>query len=156
MIAVDVPGRGAYRLEYLILDLNGTIATDGHLIAGVRWRIARLKNSLTIYLLTSDTFGRGRLIAEELGIQLTVVDQTSGGPDKKAFVEQLGAERVVAVGNGYNDVMMLQTAGFAIAVTGREGASGKALHSADVVVNHICDALDMLLDPRRFIATNRA
>ena len=34
MISVDIPGRGSYQFAHLVLDVNGTIAEDGHLIPG--------------------------------------------------------------------------------------------------------------------------
>jgi soluble P-type ATPase len=35
MIALDIPGFGALRLEHLAVDFNGTLAIDGKLLPGV-------------------------------------------------------------------------------------------------------------------------
>ena len=35
MIDIDIPGRDHYRLEHLVLDVNGTLALDGNLLDGV-------------------------------------------------------------------------------------------------------------------------
>ena len=70
------------------------------------------------------------------------------------LVERLGAERVVAVGNGANDAGMLQAAALGIAVLGPEGLAGEAWQAADVVAG-IHQALDLLLHPRRLVATLR-
>jgi soluble P-type ATPase len=40
-------------------------------------------------------------------------------------------------------------------VIGREGTAAALLGAADVVVTRIEDALDLLLDPRRLVATLR-
>ena len=35
MIQIEIPGRDLITIEHLVLDYNGTIAEDGHLIPGV-------------------------------------------------------------------------------------------------------------------------
>lgn len=62
---------------------------------------------------------------------------------------------MVAVGNGMNDRLMLRTAALGILVLGNEGTSVQALSSADIVVKDILDGLDLLLNPKRIIATLR-
>jgi soluble P-type ATPase len=63
---------------------------------------------------------------------------------------------VVAVGNGRNDRLMLEAAALGIAVIGDEGLAADAMQACDIVVRHIADALALLEDPRRLIATLRA
>jgi soluble P-type ATPase len=70
-------------------------------------------------------------------------------------VEELGPPACAAVGNGLNDVPMLEAAALAIAVTGPEGASAPALAAADIVCRSIVEALDLLLDERALVATMR-
>ncbi len=154
MIRLDIPGWGVLELEHLVLDLNGTIALDGEVLAGVPERLAALSESLTIHLVTADTRGQATVIAEQLGIRLVLVTPGDEADQKRALVERLGAERVVAIGNGANDAKMLQAAVLGIAVLGPEGLAGEALRAADVVVG-IHDALDLLLHPRRLVATLR-
>jgi soluble P-type ATPase len=77
------------------------------------------------------------------------------GAEKADLVEQAGAPGVIAIGNGRNDVAMLERAGLAIAVIGPEGAAGELLRAADVVVRDIHDALDLILYPLRLKATLR-
>jgi soluble P-type ATPase len=50
---------------------------------------------------------------------------------------------------------MLKAAAIGIAVLGHEGAASEAIAAADVVVFDIVDAIDMLLNPKRLIATLR-
>ena len=40
MIDVHIPGRGDIQLKYAVFDVNGTLATDGQLIAGIEPLIA--------------------------------------------------------------------------------------------------------------------
>lgn len=157
MIVVNIPGRDKdLEITTLLLDLNGTISLDGHLIEGVAERIARLKEKVAIYLLTADTFGFGAQIAEELKIGFYKVSPEDGNKDKKAFVHSFNAQNVAAVGNGFNDRSMLSEAGLAIIIIGPEGCSLKALATADIAVNDINHALDLLLYPMRIKATLRA
>jgi soluble P-type ATPase len=63
---------------------------------------------------------------------------------------------VVAIGNGRNDRKMLDVAALGIAVCGAEGAAAETLQAGDIVVGRIVDALDLLLHPKRLMATLRA
>jgi P-type E1-E2 ATPase len=156
MIELDVPGWRHLRLEHLLLDVNGTIAGDGQLLPGVAERVAALRELLAVRVLSADTFGRLDAQAGALGVP--ALRLRAGEPEdaqKAAVVRGLGAAGVVAVGNGANDAEMLAAAALGIAVLGPEGLSTRALASADVVVASIEAALDMLLRPRRLIATLR-
>ncbi len=155
MIHLNIPGWGVLELEYLVLDLNGTIALDGEVLAGVPERLAALSESLVVHLVTADTQGQAAAIAEQLKVRLVLVTPGDEADQKRALVERLGAERVVAIGNGANDAAMLQAAALGMAVLGSEGLAGEALRAADVVVVSIHDALDLLLHPRRLVATLR-
>ncbi len=157
MLKISLPGRGrVLELEYLLLDQNGTITCDGVLLPGVSQRIKELSETLHIYLLTADTFGSAVQIAEELGIELFKISPEQGGEDKRDFVQTLEPSKTVAIGNGYNDNLMLAEAALGIVVIGREGCSSLALKRSDIVVNNIEDALDLLLNPLRIVATLRA
>lgn len=157
MIDLFIPGRNLnLELNNLLLDLNGTLTTDGHLLAGVKEKLAQLKEHLDLYLLTADTHGTGAAVAEELGIKICKVSGEHGGQDKLNFLHTLGAEYSAAIGNGYNDAGMLQYAVLSIAVIGEEGCAAQALAKADIIVNDINDALDLLLKPLRVVATLRS
>lgn len=155
MIRLDIPGRGVLDLQYLVLDLNGTVALDGQILPGVASRLTALSEQLTIHMLSADTRGRAAETASVLGVNLAVVARGREQEQKRQFVEALGSHTVVAVGNGANDQQMLQAAELGLAVLGREGLSVAALTSADVLVASIEDALELLLEPQRLIATLR-
>ena len=155
MIQIDIPNGPQLHLKYLVLDLNGTLAMDGVILPGVAKRIASLSERLDIFLLTANTHGGGASIAEELDIQFIQLAPGPGGEQKEAFVQNLGREQVVAMGNGANDAAMLRTAALGIAVNGAEGTAPSAILSADIYVPNIRDALDLLLFPDRLRATLR-
>ncbi len=70
-------------------------------------------------------------------------------------MRQLGAEHVVAFGNGRNDISMLRTAALGIAVLSGEGIAVGTLQVADIVASGPVDAIDLLLNPKRLVATLR-
>ena len=155
MIEIRIPGRKEYRFRHLVLDVNGTIAQDGALINGVADRLRQLSDRLEIHLLTADTHGKQNEIDRELGIEGHRIPSGHEVEAKARFVEQLGAESVVALGNGSNDAAMLAGAGLSVAVLGPEGLSVEAMTKADAVTGNITAALDLLLHPNRLIATLR-
>jgi P-type E1-E2 ATPase len=155
MIEVEIPGRGTYRLRHLVLDVNGTIAVEGQLVEGVAGRVAELRRSIEVHMLTADTRGRQKAIDAQLGMQAARITPQDEAAQKAAFVRELGGETVCAVGNGANDALMLREAKLAIAVLGAEGLAVETLNAADVVVPHVNAALDLLLNPLRLVATLR-
>lgn len=155
MITIDIPGMGRLALTYALFDLNGTLTTDGVLIPGVAERMARLRERLEVSILTADTRGKATEIAEALGVSVARVQRGSEAAQKASAVHTLGASQVVAVGNGRNDADMLRQATIGIVVLGAEGAAGPTLMAADLVVTHINDALDALLDDTRLLSSLR-
>jgi P-type E1-E2 ATPase len=155
MLEIDIPSRGLLHLKYLVLDVNGTIALDGQLIPGVRERLDRLRESLDVWLVSADTQGTLAELATTLQVQVRRLQSGDEAAQKAALVDELGMGHVVAIGNGANDAAMLQRATLGIAVLGGEGMSAACLDAADVVASSIESALDLLLYPRRLVATLR-
>jgi soluble P-type ATPase len=155
MIELDIPGRTQYRLAHLVLDVNGTLAVDGRLVGGVAERISALKGLLAVHLLTADTYGRQSEIDRLLDVQAVRLEKGDEAGQKGRFVRGLGAEGVAAVGNGANDAEMLKAAALGIAVLGGEGLAVETLLAADALAYGPLDALDLLLNPRRLVATLR-
>jgi P-type E1-E2 ATPase len=151
-LVVEIPGRAALELAYLVLDVNGTLTSRGALIDGVVDRLARVREALDVRLLSADTFGTLGEVAAAVGAEAEVV---GSGEDKRRIVAELGPGSCVAVGNGANDAAMLEAAALGIAVLGPEGAAAAAVRAADVVCGSILDALDLLLDERALRATLR-
>ncbi|EJW09844.1 hypothetical protein A33M_0939 [Rhodovulum sp. PH10] len=155
MLTIDIPGRNPLALQNLVLDYNGTIACDGALLPGVAPAVEELRQVLAVHVLTADTFGSAGAQLAPLGVALALIPPGGQAEAKAAFVEKLGADTVVAIGNGANDAAMLARAALGIAVIEGEGAAGAALRAADVVVTDIRHAFDLLLKPLRLKATLR-
>jgi soluble P-type ATPase len=155
MIELDIPGRGVLRLQHLVTDVNGTLAVDGRLIDGVAKSLLGLRDRLEIHLLTADTHGRQESLDRQLGLQAVRIQAGGESLAKAAFVQGLGADQVVALGQGANDVAMLHDAALGICILGPEGTAVEALMAADVIAPNILDALDLLYQPLRLVATLR-
>lgn len=155
MIEVVIPGRGQYKFEHLVLDLNGTIALDGEIIEGVEERLQKLSKLLGVFIVTADTFGSAAELGEKLQTEMHLVEKENEDSQKLALVEKLGKGKTVCIGNGSNDASMLRESAIGICVLGKEGASVEAIMSSDLVVPDINDALEMLLNTDRLIATLR-
>lgn len=155
MIELEIPGRGAITLRSAVFDVNGTLAVDGVLLDGVARRMKELAQRLDIYMLTANTHGGQASIDAELGLQATIIMAGKEREQKADFVTSLSADSVVAIGNGGNDAGMLEAAAIGIAVLGEEGLNVEALNAADVLTASTYDALDLLLKPKRLIATLR-
>ncbi|MDD2497448.1 MAG: ATPase P [Desulfitobacteriaceae bacterium] len=156
MLKFQIPGWGDLELHYLVLDFNGTIGCDGRIIPGVKERLETLSQDLDIYIISADTFGTCAEECEGIPAKLHCLDNSNvGGVQKEKFVQRLGLGNVVGIGNGANDVTMLGACALGIAVLGDEGLCTNALTNADLIVKDICDALDLLIYPKRLVATLR-
>ena len=155
MIELDIPGRGNYKIEHLVLDVNGTIAKDGRLLDKVAKPLAALKDRLTIHLLTADTYGKQDNIDLMLGTKAVRIQRGEEAKQKGDYVSTLGAEKVIVIGQGANDAEMLKVAAIGIVVLGDEGLSVEALVNADVLMHSIYDAINLIEFPTRLIATLR-
>ena len=137
MIELNIPGRGLIQLEHLVSDINGTIAVDGHLINGTPRMINDIRDRLDVHLLTADTHGFQSQIERNLNLQAVRIQPGSEGDQKAAYVNEIGAENVIALGQGANDAAMLKSAAVGICLLSAEGTAVETLTSADLVVPDI-------------------
>ena len=156
MIEVDIPGYRTLQLEHLVLDHNGTLAVDGMLKPGVAKCLQKLSSDVTIYVVTADTFGKAADQLAGIPCELTILPAGSQDIGKLEFIQKLGTERTVCMGNGRNDRLMLREAALGVAVILEEGAAVETVSAADVVCSGIVPALELLLYPLRLTATLRS
>ena len=156
MISIDVPDFGKYDIEHLVFDFNGTLAEGGILVAGVSETLTQLVRTVQVHVVTADTFGTVRNELDGIDCKIHTLRSDEQRHAKLAYVYILGPQHTISVGNGRNDVDMLRSAAVGIAVINAEGVAGEAIMASDVVCNSIGDALLLLTDQRRLVATLRA
>ncbi|MBN2333387.1 MAG: hypothetical protein JXO49_05060 [Deltaproteobacteria bacterium] len=152
MIKVAIPGRREISLAGVVFDMNGTLTVDGRLGAHERQLIISLASQLDIWVLTADTFGTATAVFADLPVRLGKLSSRTGFLEKKKFLESRGSRTHAAVGNGYNDHLMLKQAVLGICVLGPEGAHPLSLAHADLVVPSTVDAIELFLSPQRLVA----
>ena len=155
MISIEIAGWGNLEIDNVVFDLNGTLAEDGRLIPGVKEKIESLAAKVNIYILTADTHGTGGAEVQALKAELVTIPANESKNGKRDFLHTLRPEATLSVGNGNNDAFILKDSVLGIAVLGKEGLSLAAMKNADLVVKDVFDAMDLLLKPKRMIATLR-
>ena len=156
MLEIIIPGHTTLLLNHLVMDYNGTLAQDGLLLDGVRSRLTSLSERLRLHVITADTFGLARDQLNGLPCELAILPVEEQIQAKLAYIQQLGEVEVVAIGNGRNDQRMLQAAALGIVIIQGEGAAIETCLSADVLAPDILAALDLLIFPKRLVATLRS
>ncbi|MDJ0757430.1 MAG: hypothetical protein QNJ45_28105 [Ardenticatenaceae bacterium] len=156
MISVIIPDFGSLELHHLVMDYNGTLAVDGPLLAELKPKLRALHHHLTLHVVTADTFGHAREQLADLPCRLAILQEGNQAEQKEKLIHRLGPSSVVAIGNGRNDRLMVGTAALGLAVIQQEGAAAQTLMAADAVCTSTANALDLLLNPKRLIATLRS
>jgi len=155
MITIEALGQKTREIDNIIFDLNGTLTVDGRIHPKTKDKINLLAKRVRIYVMTADTRGDSRGVLRKVKGEIVSIEEADTGRAKVDFLTTIGAQRTVAVGNGYNDRLMIREASLGICILGREGAFSETLRNADVVFPSILDALDFLLKPLRQKATLR-
>ena len=152
MLKLEIPGRSDISLEGIVFDMNGTLTVNGELAVGDRELLVLLCEKLQVYVLTADTYGTAAKMFAGLPLEICRLKGRSGFLEKKKFIDSRGSAGLAAVGNGYNDHLMLHSAALGICVLGREGAHPLTLTNADLVVPSTAAALELFLHPLRLVA----
>jgi len=153
MIFIQRPGQEPLEIEFILLDFEGSLASDRRVHPKAKDKINLLSKRTKIYILLK---GDKELVVETLRkVRAEVIHLAEGeaSQGKLNLLRQLGPNRTVAIGNGVDDAPMIEEAGLGICVISKEGTSSDVLKKADVVVSNILDALDFLLKPLRQKAT---
>ena len=154
-MTIIIPGYCRLTLRHLVMDYNGTLAVDGNLIEGVKELLAELAVNVQLHVVTADTFGNAKENLVGVNCSLKILMSEDQQLEKAEFVRELGEESVVAIGNGLNDALMLKDAALGIALIQKEGVSTETFLNSDIVCKSIIDALELLTNQKRLIATLR-
>lgn len=155
MLTLDIPGRKPVEAEHLVLDYNGTLAVDGCIIQGVADRLKKLSSVIRVHVLTADTFGTAEKELRGIPVILQVIEKENQDSQKLNYVTNLDADKVISIGNGRNDILMLKASALGIGVIQSEGAYSQIINNSQVICTSITDALSLLTNKNRLIATLR-
>lgn len=155
MIEIAIPGKGEIRIKNIVFDVNGTIASDGKINERTKKRLKDLNKKVTVFLLTSDTYGTIEKEMGKSGIKIKKISHPNEAKQKEEFIKKLGGRETIAIGNGENDSLMLKKASLGICIIEKEGASAQAIKNADIVIYGKGNGLGLLENPTRIIATLR-
>jgi soluble P-type ATPase len=155
LIEINIPGWGNLGIENIVLDLNGTIATDGKIPLEVKEKINILSQEVNVHILTADTQGTAAEEVRDIRAALIRISEEKSKEAKFESLKNLTPESTVVIGNGSNDQLILKEAALGIIVLGDEGMSLSAMKHADIAVKNVSNALDLFLKPKRLIATLR-
>jgi soluble P-type ATPase len=149
MIILQRPGRNPLEIEFILLNFEGTLATDRRIHPKAKDKLNLLSKRTNIYILTKGEQEAIRETLKKVKAEVVYFKEGEVSQGKLDLLRQLGAAKSVAIGNGVDDVPMIEEAGLGICIIDVEGASGEAIKKADVVFTNILDALDFFLKPMR-------
>jgi soluble P-type ATPase len=149
MIILQRPGRTHLEIEFILLNFEGTLATDRRIHPKAKDKLNLLSKRTNIYILTKGEQEAIPEILKKVKAEVVYFEEGEVSQGKLDLLRQLGATKTVAIGNGVDDVPMIEEAGLGICIIDVEGASGEAIKKADVIFTNILDALDFLLKPMR-------
>jgi len=155
MLKIDIPGFKPIEAEHLVLDFNGTIAIDGRFVGDVIGHLVQVSEFLKVHVITADTFGTVRNELKDLPVVIKILEPEHQDKQKLNYINDLGPDRVVAIGNGKNDHLMLRGAALSIGIIQEEGAYSQIIYDTHLICTSINDALLILVNKKRLLATLR-
>jgi soluble P-type ATPase len=153
MILLQRPGHPPLEIESILIDFEGTLATDRRVHPKTKDKLNLLARRTKIYVFIPQEARWGEELLRKVKAEIISFRQEEVGQGKLDVLKRLGPDRTVAIGNGRHDIPMIEQAGLGICVMSREGAAGELIQKADLVFMSILDALDFLLKPLRQKAT---
>jgi soluble P-type ATPase len=157
MITLTIPEfkTGTIQLQHLLLDFNGTLAIDGKLIKGVKERLSALSETLTIHVITGNTFKTADTELKGIPCKTVSLASKNQAAEKAKYARKLGGHTIISIGNGRNDRLMIKSSVIGIIVIQKEGAATETLVNSDIICTNILDALDLIRNPLRLKASLR-
>jgi soluble P-type ATPase len=153
MITIQRPGQEPLEIEFILIDFEGTLASDHRVHPKAKDKINLLSKRTKIYILTKGEKERIEESLRRVKAEIFYSPEGETSQRKLDLLRRLGPARTVVIGNGLDDASMIEEACLGICIIGEEGASIEAIKHADVVVPNVIDALDFLLKPFRQKAT---
>jgi len=156
-IDIKVPWGEKYTINNVVFDLNGTLANNGEIAETTEALLKELAKLVKIYIITADTHNTAQELKEKIGefTEIIVLESDEHDLEKARFVHSLGFRETVTLGNGGNDLKMVQEGILSFGIMAGEGIYAPLLSKVDIVVHSIDHAIDMLINPMKIVATIR-
>lgn len=153
MITILRPGHEPLEIDSILIDFEGTLALDGRIHPKVKDKLNLLAKRSRIYILTEEKKEKVEEGLRKVKAEIIYLSEGQASQEKLRCLNEVGAGRTVAIGNGLDDGEVLEKAALGLAVLSREGTAASTLIKADLLFPAILDALDFLLKPLRQKAT---
>ncbi len=153
MITVQRPGQEPLEIEFLLIDFEGSLATDRRVHPKAKDKINLLSKRTRIYIFAKEESEIVAQALKKVKAEVVYLREGEASQEKLKMLRQLGPQRTAAIGNGTDDTEMIENAALGICVFSREGTSTETIQKADLLMVNILDALDFLLKPLRQKAT---
>ena len=153
MISIQRAGMENLEIQFVLIDFEGTLAMDGRVHPKAKDKVNLLSKRATIYILTKRDRGKVEETLRKMKVEILYVTEGDSSQQKLNLLQRLGSHQTAVIGNGLDDVQIMEQAGLGMCVIGKEGSSAEAMAKADLVVTDVLDGLDFLLKPLRQRAT---
>jgi soluble P-type ATPase len=153
MIAIQRPGQAPLEIDFILIDFEGTLASDRRVHPKAKDKVNLLARRAKVHVLTIGEKAVAEEALKRVKADLFCAAAGESSGRKLELLRQLGPLRTAVIGNGVDDVPMMGEAGLALCVISKEGTSVEAMKKAHLVVSNVLDALDFLLKPLRQEAT---
>jgi len=152
---IEIPNFKNLDIQNILFDYNGTLAEDGEISEEIHTLLKDICKKYNVFVITADTFGSVKKELKDFDLEVIILSSDDHTKEKRTFLQELGENETIALGNGNNDALMLKTAVISIAILGEEGCASEALFASDIVCKNITNAMQLILHPKRMIATLR-
>jgi soluble P-type ATPase len=149
MISIQRSGMENLDIHYVLIDFEGTLAMDSRVHPKAKEKVNLLSKRANIYILTKSNREKVEKSLRKMKVDIVYVTEGDASQQKLNVLQRLGPHLTAVIGNGLDDLQMMDQAGLGMCVIGKEGSSAEAVAKADLVVTNVLDALDFLLKPLR-------
>ncbi len=153
MISIQRSGMESLEIQSVLIDLEGTLAIDRRVHPKSKDKVNLLSKRATIYILARGNTENAEKILKKMKVEILFVTEKDSSQQKLNLLQRLGPHQTAVIGNGLDDVRVMEQAGLGMCVIGKEGSCAEAMAKADLVFTDVLDALDFLLKPLRQRAT---
>ncbi len=114
MITILRSGQEPLEIDFILLDFEGTLASDRRVHPKAKDRINLLSKRTKIYILTKEEKILMEEVLKKVKADIIYLMEGEASQQKLDLLRQLGASRTVAIGNGVDDVPMIEASPLAI------------------------------------------